>query len=118
MGAYKEDPMRLLAVIALACLAACAAPMSKKLNSLSLGMTKAEAIAVMGTPKSTRAADGVEYLTYRLSSSFLDTNGSDTSDYFVKIVSGRVAAYGEKGDFDSTKDPTLSVKADVTTRAQ
>lgn len=90
--------------------------MTKKLNSLALGMSKAEAIAVMGTPKSTRAADGVEYLTYRLSTSFLDTNGSDTRDYFVKIVDGHVAAYGEKGDFDSTKDPTVAVKADVTVK--
>lgn len=105
---------RFLVIAVTLILAACAAPMSKRMNSLALGMTKADAIAIMGTPNSTRAADGVEYLTYRLSTSLLDTDGSDTSDYFVKIVEGKVAAYGERGDFDSTKNPTIEVKKDVT----
>jgi hypothetical protein len=35
---------------------------AKKMNKLNLGITKAEAIRVMGTPRSTSASQGVEYL--------------------------------------------------------
>ena len=95
--------MHKLIIIALVGLCGCAAPMASKLNRVSVGMTKSEVIAVMGSPKSVSARDGVEYLNYRLATSFLDTNGSDTSDYFVRLVKGKVDAYGQKGDFETTQ---------------
>lgn len=90
--------------------------MAHRLNDVSVGMTKQEVIATMGKPDSVSATNGVEYLSYRLATSLLDTDGSDTADYFVRPVNGRVDAYGRKGDFDSTKDPTIHVKKDVTVR--
>ena len=103
----------IIAVAAASLMAACAAPMTRKMQGLSLGMTKAEAIAVMGKPVSVSATNGIEYLNYRLSTSFMDTDGSDTSDYFVKIVNGRVEAYGQKGDFDTTAKPKERIEVEV-----
>jgi hypothetical protein len=91
----------------------CAAPMATKMNNVSVGMTKAEVIQVMGTPKSVSAKDGVEYLNYRFATSFMDTDGSDTSDYFVRLVSGRVDSYGQKGDFGTTQKLQDRVQIEV-----
>jgi hypothetical protein len=80
-------------------------------------MSKAEVIRVMGSPASVASKGGVEYMNYRLATSFADFDGSDTSDYFVRIVDGRVEAYGQKGDFSTTKNPTIdyNIKQDITT---
>ena len=90
---------------------------ASKLNELSLGMSKAEVIAAIGSPDTTRAADGVEYLIYELQGRV--TGGQKAScglatvftwgmaagvcaninldDYFVKIEDGVVASYGRVG---------------------
>lgn len=102
----------LTAMLCLA-LAACVAPTTRKLNSVSVGMTKPEVISVMGDPDSVAAQGGVEYLTYRMATSALDFDGSDTSDYFVKLVNGRVESYGHKGDFDTTVTPKQRIEVDV-----
>lgn len=78
----------LLATFLLGCAA------SGKLNNLRIGMTKQQAIAVMGNPTSTSAKDGVEYLNYRLSPGVFIIN-----DYFIKIKNGKVEAFGRAGDF-------------------
>jgi len=85
---------------------------SKKMNLLSIGMTKAEVISKLGTPSSSRAIKGTEYLVYNLAPAeaiFVDEN--HLPEYFVRIIDGKVDAYGKAGDFDSVKDktPTLNV---------
>lgn len=106
-----------LALLALA-LAGCAT--AHKMNSLSIGMTKAEVISVLGHPKDSSATSGVEYLRYELHPDSLGRclagPCEGVADYFVRIVNGRVDAYGRIGDFDSTKDPTIVVNKDVTLR--
>src|SRR5688572_30493894 len=101
-----------LTLLAILLFAGCAAPRTTKMNSLSIGMTKAEALKVMGQPDSVAATDGVEYLNYRLATSMLDTDGSDTSDYFVQIKNGVVAGYGKRGDFGTTAPPTQRIEVD------
>ena len=32
--------------------------------------------------------------------------------YYVKLVNGKVESFGEKGDFDSTKTPTVRIEID------
>lgn len=77
---------------------------SPKMNQLSLNMTKSEVIKIMGQPDSTAAKDNVEYMEYMLWRGFWDRRPGDYSDpYFVRIVNGKVDAYGKRGDFDSTK---------------
>ena len=71
----------------------CAAA-SKKMNSLKLGMTKDEVIQAMGTPpSSTSETEGVLYLKYRLREGFL------TDDYYIRLIDGKVDAYGRFGEF-------------------
>ena len=87
-------------------LASCATPPSHKMNRLSVGMTKSEVLDAMGKPSSTASpGKGVEFLRYR---EFYD-GGNYYITYFVRLVDGRVDSYGETGDFDSTKDPTLDL---------
>jgi outer membrane protein assembly factor BamE (lipoprotein component of BamABCDE complex) len=67
---------------------------ASRMNSLRLGMTKAEVIEVMGNPQSTSAKSDVEYLRYRFLS-----EGIFASEYFVKFQDGKVDAFGRAGDF-------------------
>jgi hypothetical protein len=81
-----------------------------RLNKLYNGMTKGETIRIMGTPNTTISpGNGVEILTYRLSQARPPLKFSIVEDYWVKLVGGKVDSYGKKGDFDSTKDPTLNL---------
>lgn len=86
-------------------LVGCATPTSRKMNRLSVGMTKSEVLDAMGRPSSTSApGKGFEFLRYRLS-----PPRSVPYEYFVRLVDGRVDSYGRMGDFDSTEDPTLDL---------
>jgi hypothetical protein len=67
---------------------------SKKINSISLGMTRDQVITQMGTPHSTSAKNNIEYLNYKLA-----TDGLFRDDYFVRLVDGQVDAFGRAGDF-------------------
>ena len=85
---------------------------SDKMNLLSIGMTKAEVISKLGRPSSARAIKGTEYLVYNLAPpEAIFVNENALPEYFVRIVDGKVDAYGKAGDFDSVKDrtPTLNV---------
>ena len=79
-------------VIVVQLLFGCAAS-SSKMNNLKLGMTRAEVIRVMGSPGSTSEAEGVLYLKYRLRDGFI------TDDYYVRVINGKVDAYGRFGEF-------------------
>lgn len=84
---------------------------SQKLNAVSLGMTKAEVLSVMGEPASTRAHGRTEILIYNLAPpEALFVNENNLPEYFVRLVDGKVEAFGRVGDFGSTRDPTLNVK--------
>lgn len=67
---------------------------SKNMNKVRLGMSKTEVIEAMGQPDSTSASRDIEFLKYRFCS-----EGLFTSEYYVKLQSGRVDAYGRSGDF-------------------
>lgn len=109
--------MRLIAPVFLliALLAGCATAESRKMNQVSLGMTKQQVIEVLGPPVSTSAKSGVEYLNYR----FLEVDAVErrhadpTTPYYVRLVEGRVESYGRLGDFDSTKTPETKSTIDL-----
>ncbi|MDP4856975.1 MAG: hypothetical protein NWR42_06155 [Desulfobacterales bacterium] len=67
---------------------------SKNMNKLRLGMSKTEVIEAMGQPNSTSASRDIEFLKYRFYS-----DGLFTSEYYVKLQSGNVDAFGRSGDF-------------------
>lgn len=111
---------------------------AKKLNQVSVGMSKAEVMEVLGDPNETRASEGVEYLMYELRKApgggtqtacavggvatwglaylFKGCQYSD-DDYFVQLRDGRVNAYGRIGDFNSTQNPeaTININQKITT---
>lgn len=81
---------------------------SATINKVSLGMNKAQVIEVMGSPTSTSATEGVEYLNYTLIEAF-----GVNAPYFVRLKNGKVDAYGKRGDFDSTKVPENKTTIDL-----
>ena len=84
-----------------------------RINSISPGMTKEEVIKIMGPPVSVSAKDGVEYLNYKLSETGNDAFMGWATPYFIRIINGRVDAYGRMGDFDSTKIPEIKSTIDL-----
>lgn len=84
-----------------------------KMNNLSIGMTKQEVISALGSPASTSAKEGVEYLNYRFSETDDQEFAGITSPYFVRIINGKVDSYGRLGDFDSTKTPETKSTIDL-----
>ena len=87
-----------------------------QLNQLSVGMSKEEVVKKLGPPKSTAAANGIEYMQYRWVKTVIAADGNFPEDYYVAIKNGRVASFGRKGDFDSTKLPTQRLEIDQTIR--
>jgi len=79
---------------------------AERMNYISIGMTKAEVIDEIGTPRSSSAQGNTEYMNYV----FTERYGiAVPQNYFVRLVNGKVESYGRAGDFDSTKNPTLDV---------
>lgn len=71
-----------------------------KMGQLSVGMTKPDVLKIMEVPPSHFKANlNTEYLIYE----------THWGDYFVRFADGKVNAYGNIGDFDSTKDPTFNL---------
>ena len=119
--------MRLIAPVflSIALLAGCAtAEESRKMNQVSLGMTKQQVIEVLGPPVSTSAKSGVEYLNYRFAEPGRRAaaagaalqglpHADPTTPYYVRLVEGRVESYGRLGDFDSTKTPETKSTIDL-----
>jgi outer membrane protein assembly factor BamE (lipoprotein component of BamABCDE complex) len=83
------------------------------MNNISLGMTKEEVVSTLGRPVSVSATHGTEYLNYRFSETSDHAFYGITTRYFVRIVDGKVDAYGRTGDFDSTKTPEQKLTIDV-----
>jgi hypothetical protein len=77
-----------LAVLALA---GCAS----QTNQLQLGMSRAQVVEAMGSPSSTSEMGNTVYLKYRLHSDWIFSER-----YYVRLVDGKVDAYGRVGDFN------------------
>lgn len=91
-------------IVSLLLLTACAT--SQKVNSISVGMTKAQVIEIMGQPDSSSAEAGVESLNYALYESAGERRFGRTKPYYVRLSGGKVEAYGRLGDFKSTTPAT------------
>ena len=87
--------------------AACAT--ARRMNRLSIGMTKQEVISVMGQPVSTAAYGNTELLRYSLSTPDQVWHGIE-EEYFVRLVDGKVESYGMAGDFDSARETVPHVE--------
>jgi len=109
----------IIALIVAVLLVGCAGTESR-VNAISLGMSKAQVMQILGQPKSTRASAGVEYLVYDLKQSVDAGSCAAWSwslvlipvectrkkiEYFVQFKGGVATAYGEIGDFVPTQAP-------------
>ena len=86
---------------------------SYKMNEISLGMPRKEVISTLGYPVSTSAIKGVEYLNYKLYETSDDAFFGYGTPYFVRIINGKVDAYGRMGDFDSSKIPAQKIEIEL-----
>lgn len=101
--------MRRLAFAAIAALmlAGCNPSSMQNWQKLSLGMTKAQVIDTLGSPKNTAAQGNVEYLSYTV----VDNVGFSVPERrYVRIVNGKVDAFGAHGDFGTTQYPEQPVR--------
>jgi len=97
-------------------LAGCAT-LGSRMNKVSLGMTKAEVIDVLGTPNSTKAFSPREILVYDDVEVAFRLDGPKRTEYWVALQDGRVYFYGKAGDFGSAQPPTQRVILDQTVRS-
>lgn len=84
---------------------------AKKMNLVSIGMNKNEVIQNIGTPDSTSAQGGVEYLVYHLYATGDDAWYGRSTKYFVRLIKGKVESYGTFGDFDSAKESVVKIES-------
>lgn len=90
---------RLFALTLCAAIAGCAAPYNKNFPLLETGMSMSQVTTLIGKPLSAESGpDGSKILYYRLASSPLDSDGSDTREYWVQMMEGEVIGYGERND--------------------
>ena len=108
--------MKYLLLLAVLILSACVAPTAYKINSVQIGMSKGEVVALIGVPGSISATGSTEYLNYRFSETEKQAIRGYTSPYYVRLVSGVVDSYGKTGDFDSTQKPSIKIEKDENIR--
>jgi hypothetical protein len=74
-------------------------PRNKNFPLIEKGMSLDEVTKLIGKPVSAESGpEDSKVLFYCLASSFLDTDGSDTREYWVQMMSGKVIGYGERND--------------------
>ncbi|HXQ81472.1 MAG TPA: SHOCT domain-containing protein [Opitutaceae bacterium] len=79
---------------------------SAKLNSIRIGMTKAEVQSILGTPDSTSAQANVEYMTYYLEA---EAGYGRDQPYMIRLVNGKVESFGRFAQlFDLYNRPVTS----------
>lgn len=94
---------------------------SRKLNKISVGMTKEQTISILGQPVSVSSpGQNQEFLNYRFSETDNDAFYGITTPYYVLIEYGRVKQFGRHGDFGVTKDQTINIntKSDISTTSK
>ena len=75
------------------------APYNRNFPLVEKGMTQAQVTELIGKPVSAESGPEMsKILYYRLASSLLDSDGSDTREYWVQMMDGKVIGYGERND--------------------
>jgi len=107
------SPVSIFATLILASLSGCGvAPMNKNFPLIETGMSMNEVAELIGEPVSaTSGPEDTKIYYYRLASSFLDTDGSDTREYYVIADSGSVIGYGERTDAATIERQARQYKA-------
>ena len=80
-------------------------------DRISVGMTKEQVKAVIGKPDAVATQGKTEYWNYKET---WDMGVQLRGWWFVRFIDGKVESFGQRGDFDSTKDPTQKIIIDKT----
>lgn len=78
------------------------------MSKVHVGMTKGEVVASLGAPDNVATKGRLEFLEYGWDK-FMDGVVGAAEWYYVRLIDGQVESFGRKGDFDSTKNPTVDV---------
>jgi hypothetical protein len=84
---------------------------ASNLNLIETGMNKKQVLEIMGDPITTSTQQECEYMIYGLYDSNLNYRS-----YFVRLINGRVEAFGCPGAFNSTRVPEHTQNINVTYR--
>jgi|GEM_PF-6829356 len=76
---------------------------ASKMNSLSVGMTKAQMIEVMGIPATSSARSGIECAEYQLLEHSTDFY-QHPSSYYVIFIGGKISEFGRGACSDTSHD--------------
>jgi len=91
--------MKLFALLSLVLLTSCAATYNTNFPLIETGNDLNTITTLIGKPLSAESGpDNTKILYYRLASSLLDTDGSDTREYYVVMKESQVIGYGERTD--------------------
>ena len=99
-----------LLVVPIILMVGCGTP-PPSFDRISVGMTKEQVKAVIGKPDAVATQGKTEYWNYKET---WDWRGQLRGLWFVRFIDGKVESFGQRGDFDSTKDPTNKVIIDKT----
>jgi len=104
-------------------LAGCGTITAKKMNRLSIGMSKAEVLGVMGDPATTKADEKIEILEYKLMTDMQEwwTSSSDQrQNFWIVLEHGKVTKFGRAGDWGMAQPDTHKhiIEAEITTKQE
>ncbi|WP_243323608.1 DUF2845 domain-containing protein [Geothrix sp. SG200] len=107
----SKSPIMFFGAIALAMVGCFRDKPEVDLTRVSVGMRKDEVIQALGKPTRMAVQGSVEYLEYEsYENSGWDWKGKrNFKSMFVRIMNGKVDSFGQKGDFDYTKNPTTDI---------
>jgi hypothetical protein len=98
--------MKKIVICLILAISMCSCVTAKRMDRLSIGMTKEQVLRIMGDPASVASpGGGEELLRYELSETRLQAEYNITQEYYVRLLYGRVDGYGRMGDYDSAKEP-------------
>lgn len=85
---------------------------ASKINGVSIGMTKAQVLKVMGTPVSVIADTNSECLNYNLAEvpTAFDMPGTP---YEIRLIDGKVVSYGRAGSNPASRPVPVPVVVPV-----
>ena len=96
---FRRIVLGLSVSLLLVAVSGCAATYNRNFPLIETGMSKVEVESLIGAPISAESGpEGSKVQYYRLASSPLDTDGSDTREYFVAFQGNEVIGYGERQD--------------------
>tara|TARA_X000001036_G_scaffold421258_1_gene442925 strand:- start:229 stop:600 length:372 start_codon:yes stop_codon:yes gene_type:complete len=100
-----------LSILGVLMLAGCVVIPSKRVtfNDIKIGMPRDEAVALLGKPSRVSAKGNVENLYYNESALYIGILGigkvrNDKREYEMRLVDGKVASFGEVGEYIEEDD--------------